>query len=156
MMKTQPPPHVRRYYTVAVSARWTAFALWAVAGAIGTFAALDITSIGLFLLPVSGFVVVFIVRNVRAPIFPEILGAIEGVAANLLWGAFISHGVPRCRPGVPLTVVLSGRSGEVSSSGCINIDSYAWLVRGVVVAVTGALAYLVARKLAGRGTRATM
>ena len=134
-----------RYAAPVRLGSWTTFGLWAVAGAIVTFAVLDMTSIGLLLLPASVFIVIFIVRGTRTHIVPDVVGAVEGVAANLLWGAFISHGVPHCEPGVPLTAVISGRPGEVATSGCVNIDSNTWFVCGIALVVSGLVVYQLAR-----------
>lgn len=136
--------------------KWSAFGLWAVAGAVFTFAVLDITSIGFYLLPVGVLLVLVIVRSVGAPLFPDIFGLVPGVAAILLWGAYISHGVPRCQPGVALTAVVSGQPGDAvtATSGCTRIDSDAWLMRGVAVGAAGLIAHLIARMLARREARA--
>lgn len=136
-----------RDYTAPMTKRWTAFGLWALAGAVVAFGVLDITSIGLFLLPASLVVIVIIVAGIRAPLFPAVLGSVQGVAAICLWGAFISRGTARCQPGVPLTLMLSGGRGESVTTGCINIDSETWFVRGVVTALVGVALYLAAVKL---------
>jgi hypothetical protein len=114
---------------------------------------LDITSIGFYLLPVSVVLVIVIAWSGGGPIFPDSLGVMQGIAASLIWGAYISHGVPRCRPGVPVTVVVSGVPGDVVTSGCVNIDSHTWLMRGVATGITGLLAYLIARTFALRRSR---
>jgi hypothetical protein len=127
-----------------MTSRWTMFGLWAIAGAAATFGVLDITSIGLFLLPASLVVIFIIVAGSRAPLFPAVLGSVQGAAAIFFWGAFISRGMARCRPGVPLTVMLS--EGSVTT-GCVKIDSDTWFVRGVGAALMGVALYLIAAKL---------
>jgi hypothetical protein len=114
------------------------------AGAVVTFAVLDITSIGLFLLPASLVVIFIIVAGSGARLFPVVLGSVQGAAAILFWSAFISRGIAPCQPGVPLTVMLSEGS---MTTGCVRIESETWFVRGVATALMGVALYLVAAKL---------
>jgi hypothetical protein len=123
--------------------RLLAFTLWAVAGAVVTFAVLDLPSFGLFLLPASLVIIFIVVAGMRTRLFPAVLGSVQGVATIFLWGAFISRGIARCQPGVPLTVRLS--EGSVTTA-CTTIDSETWFVRGAATAVMGAALYLVAAK----------
>jgi hypothetical protein len=131
-------------------ARWTRFLFWTATGTVVGFAVLDITSIGLYLLPISLIFIVALSQAFRLFVFPDVLGVIEGIAANLLWGAFISHGIPPCQPGVPLQAEMPLRLGEMVTASCTNIKSQLWLVSGMAVATSGLLAYLLARTLARR------
>ncbi len=115
---------------------WKAFWLWAVAGALLSFAVLAIMSIGLYLLPVAIIVTVLIAR--RASAWPETLGVLEGAAATALWVAFISAGVPLCsKEGQMSMVVVAPRSGETIRTGCTTSDYRQWMWAGATLALSG-------------------
>ncbi len=97
---------------------WKAFWLWAVAGALLSFAVLAIMSIGLYLLPVAIIVTVLIAR--RASAWPETLGVLEGAAATALWVAFISAGVPLCSKEGQMSASHSETQATCGRAACHN------------------------------------
>jgi Flp pilus assembly protein TadB len=103
------------------SPRWRLFALWAAAGAAMTFGVLTGLSIGVFVLPFSTALVLWVAW--RTPHPREALGFVEGIGAVLL------------------LVALINRAGD-------GIDPMPWLLAGVSLCVFALLMYGLLRRQA--------
>ena len=103
---------------------WARFAAWAGAGSLAVFAALTGFSIGVFILPFALAALVLAARATRA--WPELLGIVEGVAANALLLVLLDDGGTRT----------------------------AFLVTALVLLPLGLAAYAVATRAAGSGRAA--
>ena len=94
--------------------------------------------IGVFVLPAALVAVVLVAR--RGPVWPEALGGLEGAAAMCFLIAYLNRDYNPCPPG---PIILG--PGQASFS-CGGADSRPWLIAGVVLAVIGVAAYLIASR----------
>jgi hypothetical protein len=109
---------------------------------------LAITSFGMFLLP--GALLMLGMVALRARFWPDILGALDGIGVAVLWPALVNWGIPRCQPGVIMTVIATER-GEFRGGGCTTIDYRLWAFSGLALMLVG----FVGHRLARRGAYAT-
>ena len=107
-------------------AGWTAFAAWALAGALLVFSVLSGFSIGLFILPLALIAIAAVAW--RAAAWPESVGAVAGAGTVCLLIAFLSRDYDPC----PQGRVRVLRPGETSVE-CGGMDPVPWLVIGIVL-----------------------
>ena len=129
----------RGAWQVCAVAGWGGFAAWALVGALLSLSVLGAASIGLFVLPVALLAAVTVGWTMR--IWPEIAGALEGIAALSL---FVGLGNLGSRP-CPSSGSHTSSDTSGSSFTCGGFDPRPWLVIGVVLAGAGLAVYLFAR-----------
>jgi hypothetical protein len=113
---------------------WGWFGAWAVAGALATFSFLALASIGVFVLPAAALAL-FVVSQ-RSPRLPA-FGLISGAGLVLLAISWLHWGEVPC----PANGSFSSGPGQVSVE-CGGMDALPWLVAGLVLLFSGALAYV--------------
>ena len=99
----------------STGAHWRWFAAWSAAGAALTFSFLTGLSIGIFVLPFAGALLVWVAR--RAPRLPDAFGFVAGVGLLLVVIAFIN------------------RAGD-------GVDPMPWLLAGVSLNGVALIAYV--------------
>ena len=113
---------------------WPWFFAWAIAG-VG--AGLQVSAIGILLLPLTLAWLYFLLRTSRAT--PEALGVLEGVAAVCFFVVAVNADYWTC-PSSGEIVHNSGGSA-VSIDSCGGLNPWPWLIVGLVLSVVAPLAY---------------
>jgi len=120
---------------------WPAFGLWAVPGIV---LGLQVSAIGVLLLPVGLVAVFLIARFIR--VWPEALGIFEGIAAVCLLIVALNADYWSCPPSGEVT---TRTRDSVTVESCGSLNPWPWLIVGVIFAVGGAVAYGVAKRPRG-------
>ena len=120
---------------------WIAFSLWAV---LGIVVGLQVSAIGVLLLPVGLVVIVLLAKFTR--IWPEVLGIFEGIAAVCFLVVALSADYWTCPP---RGEVITRTKDSVTVESCGTLNPWPWLIAGLILAVGAALAYRVAKRPPG-------
>jgi len=119
---------------------WPAFAEWALAMALLSFAVIGAASIGVLVLPFALLALALAARRNRA--WPEApMGGLTGVGSICLLVAYINRAYSPCPTGPTRVRVVSG--GHFS---CGGFDPMPWLMVGLLLAAVGCVGYLVLRR----------
>jgi hypothetical protein len=113
---------------------WIGFLAWAAGGVLTSVAVAAAASFGLFLLPVAVAALILLAGRVR--VWPEALGALEGLAATALLIGFLNVGRSPC----PRSGTFILRPGQ-HEAGCGGIAPAPYLIVGCVLAVLGVVLY---------------
>ena len=121
---------------------WRAFAEWALALALLSFAVIALASIGMFIFPFALLAIALAARRNRA--WPEgATGALTGVGAICLYVALVQRAYSPCSE-MPVRIrVYPGESGSFS---CGGLEPLPFLAVGLVFVVAGVVGYLVLRR----------
>lgn len=117
---------------------WIAFSLWAV---LGIVVGLQVSAIGVLLLPVGLVVIVLLAKFTR--IGPEVLGVFEGIAAVCFLVVALNADYWTCPPSGE---VITRTKDSVTVESCGTLNPWPWLIAGLIFAVGAALAYRVAKR----------
>ena len=117
---------------------WLAFGAWAVPGIV---LGLQVSAIGLLLLPLGLVATILLARSTRA--WPEALGILEGDAAACFLVVALNADYWTCPPSGE---VITRTGGSLVVESCGNLNPRPWLIAGLILAVVGAVAYRVARR----------
>lgn len=117
---------------------WIAFSLWAV---LGIVAGLQVSAIGVLLLPVGVVVIVLLAKFTR--IWPEVLGVFEGIAAVCLLVVALNADYWTCPPSGE---VITRTKDSVTVESCGAVNPWPWLIFALTVAVGAAVAYRAAKR----------
>ena len=120
---------------------WIAFSLWAVPGIV---AGLQVSAIGVLLLPVGLVVIVLLAKVIR--IWPEVLGICEGIAAVCFLVVALNADYWTCPPSGE---VITRTKDSVTVESCGTLNPWPWLAIGLTLAVGAAVAYRAARRPLG-------
>jgi hypothetical protein len=120
---------------------WIAFSLWAV---LGIVVGLQVSAIGVLLLPVGLVVIVLLAKFTR--IGPEVLGVFEGIAAVCFLVVALNADYWTCPPSGE---VITRTKDSVTVESCGTLNPWPWLIAGLIFAVGAALAYRVAKRPPG-------
>ena len=116
---------------------WAGFAAWALAGALLSFAILDLPGYGLFVFPFA--LAAAVLTALKVSFVPEGLGLAPGVGTLCLVVALVNRDYNPCPSG---PVVLG--PGQQSFS-CGGLPPTPWLVVGLVLILGGVVAYAATR-----------
>ena len=120
---------------------WIAFSLWAVPGIV---AGLQVSAIGVLLLPVGLVVIVLLAKSTR--IWPEVLGLFEGMAAVCFVVVALNADYWTCPPSGE---VITRTKDSLTVESCGTVNPWPWLMVGLTLAVGAAVAYRVAKRPPG-------
>lgn len=120
---------------------WLAFGLWAVPGIVVGF---QVSAIGVLLLPVGLLATVLLAKFTR--VWPEVLGALEGIAVACFVIVAINADYWSCPPSREL---ITRTNGSVTVESCGGLNPWPWLIVGLTFAVAGAVSYWVAKRPRG-------
>jgi hypothetical protein len=119
---------------------WQAFAEWALALALLSFAVIGAASIGMLLLPFALLALALAARRNRA--WPEALtGGLTGVGSICLFVAYINRAYSPCPTGPNRIRVVNG-----DHFSCGGFDPRPWLTVGLLLTAAGCVGYLVSRR----------
>jgi hypothetical protein len=119
---------------VSIARGWVGFSAWGAGAMLASLAVAGAPSVGLFLLPVAGVALVGIAARVR--LWPEVLGALEGLAASALVIGLLNLGSTPCPSSG--TLVLPPGQHEI---GCGGIAPAPFLIGGLVTALLAVALY---------------
>jgi hypothetical protein len=120
---------------------WVAFSLWAV---LGIVAGLQVSAIGVLLLPFGLVVIVLLAKFTR--IWPEILGVFEGIAAVCFLIVALNADYWTCPPSGE---VITRTKDSVTVESCGTLNPWPWLIAALTLAVGAAVAYRAAKRPPG-------
>src|SRR6266542_166720 len=120
---------------------WQSAGEWAVVFALLSLGVVSIMSIGYAVLAGALILLVIVRRRNRA--WPEaLIGGLVGTGATCLFIAYLHRDDSPCPPGPVHMVVHRGDFGS-----CGGFDPTPWLVTGLVLAVSGIVAYLILKRI---------
>src|SRR4051794_37658804 len=117
---------------------WVPFGLWAIPGVV---VGLQVSVIGVFLLPVGLIAAVLLTRYARR--WPEVLGLFEGVAAVCFFVVVLSADYWTCPPSGEVT---TRTKNTVTIDSCGDVNPWPWLIVGLICAVGALSAFVLARR----------
>ena len=120
---------------------WTAFSLWAL---LGIVVGLQVSAIGVLLLPVGLVVIVLLFKFTR--IGPEVLGVFEGIAAACFLVVALNADYWTCPSSGE---VITRTKDSVTVESCGTLNPWPWLTAGLILAVGTALLYRAAKRPPG-------
>jgi hypothetical protein len=121
---------------------WQAFAEWALAGALLSFAAIGAASIGMFVFPFGVLALVLAARrNLAWPEAPA--GGLTGVGSICLFAAYVSRTYSPC-PEMPIRFRVA--PGESGSFSCGGLKPMPWLIAGLLLIAAGFVGFVVRKR----------
>lgn len=134
---------IKEEFTMRIQGGWRAFAEWALAVALLSFAVLAAASIGMLLLPFALLALALAARRNRA--WPEArLGGLTGIGSVCLYMAYISRAYSPC-PAQPTRIrVFEG--DHVNRYSCGGFEPMPWLAAGLLLTAAGCVGYLISRR----------